>query len=214
MKRGRVPRRTRSDTVRRHSPFRVKSPHDESRAEPLPWRSNDVRTSCEDRAKGRGEQGSRSSRDGLERWSKGGGEKGRGTGRRVRRSTTELLRVVFECAERSEPPVQLLVWGERVPSIEPFSFLLLHPPSPVARSRTKPCSPRPLHPCPQRPLQFQAAAAVYFVACLPVHLESVPDSPALMSRNGCHSKRSSAEFSVETRNLMRIFVVPSSISIT
>ena len=52
MKRGRVPRRTRSETVRRHSPFRVKSPHDESRAEHLPWRSNDVRTSCEDRAKG------------------------------------------------------------------------------------------------------------------------------------------------------------------
>ena len=47
MKRGRVPRRTTSDTVRRHSPFRVKSPHAQSHTEHLPWRSNDVRTSCE-----------------------------------------------------------------------------------------------------------------------------------------------------------------------
>ena len=49
-------------------------------------------------------------------------------------------------------------WGERVPSIEPFSPPPLDPPSPVARSRTKHFSPRPLHPRPRRPLQFQAAA--------------------------------------------------------
>src|SRR5258705_13809410 len=66
--------------IRRDSPFRVKSALDSSRAEHLPWRSNDVRTSCEiDSRRPRG-AGFRSSRDGLERWSKGGGGKSRKTG--------------------------------------------------------------------------------------------------------------------------------------
>src|SRR4030095_8683430 len=41
----------------------------------------------------------------------------------------------------SEPPVQLLVWGERVPVIEPFSPPPLDPPPPVARSLSHPRSP-------------------------------------------------------------------------
>ena len=40
-------RHARHARIRRDSPFRVNSPHAQSRAEPLPWRSNDVRTSCE-----------------------------------------------------------------------------------------------------------------------------------------------------------------------
>ena len=59
-------------------------------------------------------------------------------------------------AQRAPRPS--LVWGERVPSIEPFSPPPLDPPSPVARSTTNPRSPRPLHPRPRRPLQLPAAA--------------------------------------------------------
>src|SRR4030095_16420851 len=80
--------------------------------------------------------------NGLERCSRGGGEKGRGTGPCMRRPTTGVLRVVSVPAEcRASPTVHLLVWGERVPFIAPFSPPPLDPPPPVARSST---NPRPL----------------------------------------------------------------------
>src|SRR6185369_13642890 len=70
----------------------------------------------------------------------------------------------FHCESYPSPPNaeraprSSLVWGERVPFIEPFSPPPLHPPPPVARSLTHPRSPRPLHPRSRRPLQFQDAA--------------------------------------------------------
>src|SRR5258705_998534 len=114
--------------------FRPESDH--ARAVNLPWRSNDVgRRSRTVRSAA----GSKyvSSRDGLERWSKGGGEKGRGTGPRAfghdQRSSCESDPRPPN-AERAPRPT--FGWGERVPSIEPFSPPPLDPPSPVARSTT------------------------------------------------------------------------------
>jgi hypothetical protein len=102
------------------------------------------RTSFEDVAKRpRGERFV-SPRDGQERWSKGGGEKGRGTGPRAfghqpRSSCKSDPRPPN--AERA--PRSTFGWGERVPSIDLFLLRPLDPPSPVARSSTPP-SPRAL----------------------------------------------------------------------
>ena len=140
--------RTTSETIRCVSPLRVNSPHAQSRAEPLPGRSNDVGRRSRTVRRGRGEHGVVSSRDGLERCSRGGGEKGRGTGPCMRRPTTVVLRVVSVPAEcRASPTVHLLDWGERVPYIEPFSHPPLDPPTPVARS-TPPSLPAASSPAP------------------------------------------------------------------
>ena len=64
---------------------------------------------------GRGEPWIASSRDGQERWSKGGGEKGRGTGPCIRRPTPDLLRVVFVPAECRASPPFILWWGRACP---------------------------------------------------------------------------------------------------
>src|SRR5258705_9594417 len=56
-------------------------------------------------------------------------------------------------------PTVHLPSGRACPVFRLFPPPPLDPPPPVARSTTKPCSPRPLHPRPRRPLQFQAVAA-------------------------------------------------------
>ena len=156
--------RTTSNTIRCASPFRVKSLHDESRAEHLPWRSNDVRTSCEvDSMRPRGARSPVVARRSVSVVKGRRGKRSRdGTPREAVDHGTAASRARMRRAQRAPRPS--LVWGERVPSIEPFSPPPLDPPSPVARSRTNPRSPRPLHPRPRRPLQFQAAARQRFGA--------------------------------------------------
>jgi hypothetical protein len=143
MKRGRVPRRTTSDTVRRDSPFRVMSPHEESRAEHLPWRSNDVRTSCEvDSRRPRGATFpvvARRSRTVVK-------------GRRGKRSKDGTPREAVDHrasssrapnAPNAASPPFIFGLGRARPVLRPFSPPPLDPPPPVARSTTHP-SPRAL----------------------------------------------------------------------
>src|SRR6185369_890612 len=71
----------------------------------IPWRSNDVRTSFEDVANRSRGAGFPSSRDGQERWSKGGGEKGRGTGPRAFGHQPALARRAFASEAFSPRPL-------------------------------------------------------------------------------------------------------------
>src|SRR6185369_13992448 len=103
---------------------------------------------------GRGEPGFRSSRDGLERWSKGGGEKGQGTEPCIRRPTPVLLRVVFVPAEcRASPP--FIFWSGRACSVHRAFFSSA--PRPALARRAFP-HPSPL-PAPSSPA-FSTSAPV------------------------------------------------------
>ena len=95
-----------------------------------------------------------------------------GTPREAVDHGTAASRIRMRRAQRAPRPS--LVWGERVPSIEPFSPPPLDPPAPVARSSTHPpprglftpaldvrssCQPRPLrraHPAAPRPRNGRA----------------------------------------------------------
>jgi hypothetical protein len=124
---------------------------DRARAVHLPWCCNDVGRRARTVRSGRGEQFSRRratvSNGGQRAEEKKVEERNRAFGGRTR----------FCCESCPSPPnaerapCPSFGRGERVPFIEPFSPPPLGPPSPVARSSTWPCSPRPLHPRPRRP---------------------------------------------------------------
>src|SRR6185369_5638122 len=99
---------------------RLRLAPDRAYAVHLPWRSNDVGRRSRTVRSAAGSK-SVSSRDGLERWSKGGGEKGRGTEPCIRRPTPVLLRVVSVPAECRASP-RFIFWLGRACSVHRSFF--------------------------------------------------------------------------------------------
>src|SRR6185369_10264461 len=109
---------------------------DRARTVHLPWRSNDVRTSCEDRAKGRGEHVSCRRATVWNVAERAEGKKVEGRDAAFGGRPPRIVESCSECAECSEPPVHL--WSGASVS-RPSTFFPSAPrPAPARRALDHP----------------------------------------------------------------------------